>query len=124
MRAPLLTFKRARRLRRTMTRPEEILWSLLRGKQLDDLRFRRQHPVGPYILDFYCTSAKLCIEIDGPSHDSMPAAGHDARRTAWLNEQGISVLRFSAEQIEDSREQVRILDVIKAAAVGTDNPPP
>ncbi len=124
MRAPLLTFKRARRLRRTMTRPEEILWSLLRGKQLGALRFRRQHPVGPFILDFYCTTAKLCVEIDGPAHESEPAIAHDGARTAWLSQQGIRVIRFSAAQVEDSRQQTHILSAIRTAAVGTDNPPP
>ena len=105
-----------------MTKPEAMLWSLLRGKQVDDLRFRRQHPVGPFVLDFYCTSARLCVEVDGPSHDDPSASEHDAKRTAWLNEQGIRVLRFSADQVEDSHNLVKILEAIKAAAISTGNP--
>ncbi|MEJ1968138.1 MAG: DUF559 domain-containing protein [Rhizomicrobium sp.] len=65
VRAPILTFKRARALRRKMTLPEILLWQQLRGRKLRGLSFRRQHPVGPYILDFFCASAALAIEVDG-----------------------------------------------------------
>ena len=80
-----------------MTRPEAQLWALLRRKQLG-LHFRRQHPVGPYVLDFYCAAARLCVEVDGPVHDDQMS--RDERRSAWLAKEGISVLRFSTEEIE------------------------
>src|SRR5438874_3677081 len=68
MRAPVRTLRRTRALRREMTLPEIVLWQALR-RSLLGLRFRRQHPIGPYVLDFYCPSARLAIEIDGLAHD-------------------------------------------------------
>ena len=65
MRAPDKTIGRARELRRTMSLPEIVLWQALRKGRLAGLRFRRQHPIGPYIFDFYCPSALLAIEVDG-----------------------------------------------------------
>ena len=70
VRAPILTFKRARKLRTKMSLPEVLLWQALRSQHMAGLRFRRQHPVGPYILDFYRASARLAVEIDGTAHDS------------------------------------------------------
>ncbi len=80
-----------------MTQPEKTLWAFLRRNELG-LHFRRQHPVGPYILDFYCAAAKLAVEVDGPVH--LVQAGRDERRTAWLQQEGITVIRFSAEDVE------------------------
>jgi very-short-patch-repair endonuclease len=111
MRAPIQTQNRAKVLRRSMSTPERTLWAMLRGNQLG-LHFRRQHAVGIYILDFYCAGARLCVEVDGPSHDDK--AAYDKRRTDWLNEQGIHVLRFSVEEV-DKRPAV-VLAAIKAAA--------
>ena len=65
MRASVLTLKCARKLRRMMTLSEVLLWERIRGGRLNGLRFRRQHPIGPYILDFYCASGRLAVEIDG-----------------------------------------------------------
>lgn len=98
MRAPILTQKRARALRRAMTEPERVLWAMLRRKQ-HGLRFRRQHAMGPYILDFYCAEAKLCAEVDGPVHEER--VEHDARRTAWLNDQGVRVVRFTVADVTE-----------------------
>jgi len=81
MRAPILTLKRARALRQKMTLPEVVLWEELRRAKLKGLQFRRQHPIGPYILDFYCSNARLAIEIDGASHDHERQAEHDERRS-------------------------------------------
>ena len=103
MRAPDFIRDRAKSLRRTMTAPEKTLWFLVRRNSLG-LHFRRQHPVGPYILDFYCAMAKLCVEVDGPVHDSQ--ADRDNRRTAWLNKEGIAVIRFSAAQVESQPAMV------------------
>ena len=69
MRAPDATFGRARELRRTMSLPEVVLWQALRKRRLAGLRVRRQHPMGPYILDFYYPSARLALEVDGQAHD-------------------------------------------------------
>ena len=88
MRAPLLTFKRARALRRAMTLPEVLLWQAVRGGQVGGLRFRRQHPIGPYVLEFYCPAIRLAVEIDGAAHDTPDRADHDLRRDAWLAGQG------------------------------------
>ncbi|HET6907192.1 MAG TPA: DUF559 domain-containing protein [Rhodanobacteraceae bacterium] len=81
----------ARKLRREMTDAERRLWTHLRRQQLAGFRFRRQFPVGPYIVDFMCLEAKLVIEIDGGQH--LESAS-DAVRSEWLEEQGLHVLRF------------------------------
>jgi very-short-patch-repair endonuclease len=79
-----------------MSLPERILWRQLRLKQTD-LRFRRQHPAGPYVLDFYCHEARLCIEVDGQAHDFT--AARDERRDRWLAAQGVRTLRVSARDV-------------------------
>jgi very-short-patch-repair endonuclease len=96
VRSPDFIRERAKDMRRTLTQPERNLWLLLRRNELG-LHFRRQHPVGPYILDFYCASAKLAVEVDGPSHQDQQA--RDNRRTAWLATEGIRVLRIPTDDI-------------------------
>ncbi|MEQ1902034.1 MAG: endonuclease domain-containing protein, partial [Devosia sp.] len=97
MRSPILTQKRAKVLRRAMTQPEKALWAVLRDNQQGP-HFRPQHALGPFILDFDCASAKLCVEVDGPVHEN--SSRRDARRTAWLAEQGIRVIRFNVTDVE------------------------
>ena len=99
MRAPKRTFQRARQLRRDMTLPEIVLWQALRKLRLADLRFRRQHPIGPYILDFYCPSAHLALEVDGFAHDSVAQAQRDERRQEWLALHGVRALRIRASDV-------------------------
>ncbi len=82
-----------------MTLPEVMLWQILRGDRLNGLRFRRQHPIGPYILDFFCSAPRLAIEVDGAMHGYVERARHDAIRDAWLEAQGIKVLRLKAEDV-------------------------
>jgi very-short-patch-repair endonuclease len=82
----------ARQLRSTPTDAEIRLWSRLRRKQLDGFRFRRQHPIGPYIVDFFCPEAKLIVEVDGGQHNVDEEK--DERRTRWLEERGYRVIRF------------------------------
>jgi very-short-patch-repair endonuclease len=82
----------ARQLRSTPTDAEIRLWSRLRRKQLDGFRFRRQHPIGPYIVDFFCPEAKLVVEVDGGQHNAEEAK--DEKRTCWLEERGYRVIRF------------------------------
>lgn len=117
MRASILTQKRAKALRRTMTQPERTLWSLLRRNR-QQLHFRRQQAVGPYILDFYCAEARLCVEVDGPVHADAKQVEHDDRRTEWLNGQGIRVIRFSTEAVETQPAMV-IAAIAQAAAPST-----
>ncbi|MFM5884427.1 MAG: endonuclease domain-containing protein [Novosphingobium sp.] len=81
-----------------MSLPEVLLWNLLR-KSPDGVHFRRQEGVGSYILDFYCTKAKVCIEIDGAAHDMGDRPERDAVRDAWLKGQGIEVLRVPATEV-------------------------
>lgn len=96
---------RARQLRKAMTPAEQKLWRRLRLGELQKFRFRRQHPVGRFILDFFCPRAKLVIEIDGDSHDAQ--AEYDAERTRWLSEQKqYRVLRFTNEQVHQEIESV------------------
>ena len=115
MRSTILAQKRAKSLRRAMSVPEETLWFMLRRNQ-QRLHFRRQHALGPYILDFYCAAARLCVEIDGPLHDET--AAQDAQRTRWLNGQGIRVIRFSADDIERVPAAV-IAEIVRVAAPST-----
>ena len=79
-----------------MTDTEWRLWSQLRGHQLDGWKFRRQHPIGDYVVDFACLAAGLIVELDGSSHDDVKFQ-YDEERQAWLEAQGYKVLRFSAE---------------------------
>jgi very-short-patch-repair endonuclease len=97
--APHDTVQYARKLRRRLTLPEVLLWQALRRRGLAGLRFRRQHPIGPYILDFYCDEFRLAVEIDGQSHDHPDNIAHDQRRTGWLNRQGIQVIRLAARDV-------------------------
>ena len=116
LRAPDFIRDRARALRRTMTAPERTLWALLKRNQ-QGLHFRRQHPVGPFVLDFYCASARMCVEIDGPTHADR--AQQDVRRSAWLwSREQIRVLRFSAEEIE-MRPAVVLAAIAQAAPPST-----
>ncbi len=117
MRAPPRTFSRARALRRGISLPEVVPWQALRKERLADLRFRRQHPVGPYILDFYCPSYRLAVEVDGLAHDSAAQVFRDERRDAWLAQEGITVLRvLAADVLSNATFENVILAIEKAAA--------
>ncbi|MBI4675540.1 MAG: endonuclease domain-containing protein [Chloroflexi bacterium] len=105
---------RARELRRAMTPAEKKLWTHLRFEQLDGAHFRRQHAVGPYIVDFFCAKAKLVVEVDGDIHAEPEQAKYDAERTQWLNEQKeYRVIRFWNNEVLNSIEGV--LDAIHQA---------
>jgi very-short-patch-repair endonuclease len=88
-----------RQLRRDMTAPERLLWSRLRRQQLDGLKFRRQHPLGPFVLDFFCAERRVAIEIDGACHYADAAPARDRRRDAFLASQGVRVLRFTNPEV-------------------------
>ena len=79
-----------------MTASEWRLWNKLRGRQLDGWKFRRQAPIGPFVVDFVCFAARLVVELDGSSHDDVKF-DYDERRQAWLESQGFRVLRLSAD---------------------------
>ena len=87
-------------LRKTETPAERMLWRKIKGKQLDGYRFRQQHGYGPYVLDFYCPSLRLCIELDGDVHDEERVRIKDEERTEFLCEQRIHVLRFRNKDVE------------------------
>ena len=89
-----------------MTPPEAAIWTRIRTRQPGRPSFRRQHPIGPYILDFYCAPLNLAIEIDGQIHDLGDNPEHDNRRTAWLNAQGIEVIRFSAADVLKNADEI------------------
>ena len=89
---------KARKLRRQMTLPEVLLWQNLRRKP-DGVKFRRQHPIGPYVLDFYCAAASLAVEVDGAAHNMGDNPERDRMRDDWLVERGIATLRIPATDI-------------------------
>ena len=101
------TFRRAKHLRRNMTKPEKILWDELKSRKLDGLKFRRQHPLKYYIADFYCHEQKLVIEIDGEIHQEESYNDHDEIRSAVLENYGIKVIRFSNEDVINGLEKVK-----------------
>jgi very-short-patch-repair endonuclease len=105
-----VTKDRAKTLRRTMSLPEVLLWKAIRGGAIDGLHFRKQHPIGPYVLDFYCGAAKLAVEVDGATHGTGDRPVRDERRDAWLADQGIATLRLSASLIlRDVDDAVRTI---------------
>ena len=102
----------ARALRQQMTESEYQLWFLLRGRRLEGCKFRRQHPIGPFVADFACIAHRLIVELDGGQHAEARAA-HDARRTAWLEAQGWRVLRFWNDQVHSTPDEV--IEAIRTA---------
>lgn len=86
-------------MRKAMTEPEIMLWSRLRGRHGEKPTFRRQHPLGPFILDFFCPSARLVVEVDGATHSGDETLAADAARDRWLAQQGVNVLRAPASNV-------------------------
>ncbi len=103
----------AETLRRALTPAERVLWASLRRKQLNGWHFRRQHPVGRSVLDFYCARARLVVEVDGGVHDTPEQQEHDHERTLVLNQYNLHVLRVSNEQVLG--DLPRVLELIAAA---------
>lgn len=101
-----LSHARAKVLRREMTVPEARLWNRLRGCRLGGVKFRRQHPIGPYSLPFFCSAAKLAIEVDRALRDTEDRIAHDRQRTAWLATQGIRVIRLRATDVHEEIDGV------------------
>lgn len=101
---------RARSLRRDMTKSETVLWTALKGRALDGWKFRRQHPVGPYIAVFACLEAKTIVEVDGATHNTAAELEHDRNRTKFLEAEGFSIVRVTNAGIyEDLDGVVRVI---------------
>src|SRR5258708_28397187 len=115
--------KRAKSLRRTMTRAETLLWRYLKAHHVDGLGFRRQVPIRGYIADFVCHSALLIVELDGESHDFESRQRGDARRDLWFRSEGYTVLRFINEDVLTNLEGV-VAAIREASARGPASPPP
>src|SRR5213592_2335171 len=114
----------ARELRKSGTDAERRIWSYLRGQRLGGNSFRRQHPVGPYIADFYCHAARLIVELDGGQHSDPEAVAYDERRAAAMSAQGIDVIRFSdVDALKDSEAVARAILAKVERRVGHSPPP-
>jgi very-short-patch-repair endonuclease len=85
-----------------MSLPELMLWKAIRRGQMDGLKFRRQHPIGPYVLDFFCPAVRLAVEVDGQAHHTEDRPEKDAARDRWLARQGIMTLRIPASWVLNS----------------------
>jgi very-short-patch-repair endonuclease len=110
MDGPRATKDHAKALRRALSLPEALLWRAIKGRKLQGLHFRKQHPIGPYVLDFYCDALKLAVEVDGASHGFGNRPQRDERRDAWLRTKGIVTLRISASLIlEDVDDATRTI---------------
>ena len=88
-----------------MTGTELRVWIRIRGRKLDGWKFRRQHPIGPYWVDFYCPAARLIVEIDGPTHEDDRKWAYDVRRQAWLEAAGYRVLRIPVIWIDQDADE-------------------
>jgi very-short-patch-repair endonuclease len=109
----MTTLSRSRKLRRQLTPSESVLWWRLRAGRFDGFKFRRQHPMGPYIVDFYCAQQRLVVEVDGDSHFTREGRAHDERRARFLASCNVRVLRFDNHQVRDQLPDV--LDAIHRA---------
>ncbi|MEI6826907.1 MAG: endonuclease domain-containing protein [Desulfuromonadales bacterium] len=117
---------RRKELRNGSTPAEIKLWSMLQHSNLGGYKFRRQHSVGFYILDFYCPSVRLAVELDGDSHFTDDAIEYDRERTAYLNALNIKVVRFLNTDVYENLNGVceKILEEIKGVNITTPQPPP
>jgi len=108
--------QRARQLRKSMTDAEQALWARLRRRQMHGHKFRRQHPLGGYIVDYVCLDEKLVVEVDGGQHDEQ--RDQDAQRTRYLEQRGFRVIRFWNHQVLGE------LDAVTEAITEALGPPP
>lgn len=97
----------ARKLRKADTWAEQLLWRWLRDRRFSAYKFRRQHPMGPHTLDFFCNEAKLNIELDGSQHGHLEHMQADAERDRWLEKRGIKVLRYWNGRLRREKQVVR-----------------
>jgi very-short-patch-repair endonuclease len=113
---------RARELRKNLTDAERALWQHLRHRQIGGQRFRRQHPIGPYIVDFFCFEKRLIVEIDGGQHSEQVA--YDEERTKWLEARGFRVLRFWNNDVLGNIEGVKQVILEELTRSSSSAPPP
>ena len=108
-------------MRKNPTQAEKLLWQKLRAKQVAGLRFRRQHPIGSFIVDFYCAESRLVIEVDGLIHDRPGYDEHDIQRQEFLEGLGLRVIRFTNAEVLNSTDSVlsKIIESVSDSA-----PPP
>ena len=99
-------FRRALELRKNMTKAEKKLWAALRRKQVNGKRFRRQHPIGKFIVDFYCHEVKLVIELDGSIHNFQEQKEYDLGRSEDIQQLGIKIIRFTNKQVMNNLNKV------------------
>jgi very-short-patch-repair endonuclease len=106
-------YEYARELRQEPTAAEKLLWTAIRNRKLNNLKFRRQHPLDKFVVDFYCNEKKLAIELDGGIHDVKRNKEYDDVRTAMLAGLNITVLRFKNEEVRDNIKDVlkRIVEI-------------
>ena len=121
-RLPAPHLDNARRLRRNLTPAERILWRALRARQFAAFKFRRQHPLGPFVLDFFCSERQLAIELDGGGHAEASVSAYDAERTSWLASRGIRELRFWNTDVHGNLDGV--LQAVATALTGVPSPGP
>ncbi len=114
------TRRRAKALRQDMSLPEVLLWIQIRKRLQGQLRFRRQHPVGPFILDFYCSEKTLAVEVDGKVHDTGDHPERDRYRDQWLATQGIKTLHIPATEVLNNMDGV--ISMILLAANQREDP--
>ncbi len=114
-------FEKARQLRRRETHAERLLWKALKHMPVEGSHFRRQVPIGRYVVDFACLAARLVIEVDGARHGAAANSRRDQVRTAWLESQGYRVLRFWNTEVV--RDVNGVMTVIHAAVYGCDGVP-
>ena len=113
----------ARQLRANLTECERLLWRRLRNRQLSGFKFRRQHPLPPYVLDFYCVELGLAVELDGGQHYDEAGQAKDRRRTDYLRQQGLEVLRFSNLDVLHNLDGV-LAELLRLAGTLTPHPNP
>lgn len=106
-----------------MTRPETLLWRYLKAEHLAGLSFRRQTPIGNYIVDFACHAARLIVEVDGKTHDFVSRLRRDYRRDKWLSSRGYFVLRFTDQDVLQNLEGVLSVIGERARARSLNAPP-
>jgi very-short-patch-repair endonuclease len=110
----------ARQFRKEPTTSEEILWQAIRGRKLDGRRFRRQQPIGVFVVDFYCSAEKLIVEVDGPIHELQRE--HDQQRQELLESLGLKMVRVTSKQVETDIDSA--LALIRQFYTASDPPLP
>ena len=125
--ADSITFSKAKRLRKPLTPAETLLWKSLRNRQINGFKFRRQHPAGPYIADFFCAAAMLVVEVDGSVHEQPEVKERDAVRSRFFADNGVKVIRFRNEAVmmnlPDVLEEIKRVLALRTCPSPRPSPP-